>query len=297
MSLYPTHQLRAFVEVAAQGSFTRAAERLGVSQPTASQLVRTLEDRIGTPLFVRRPRRIELTPAGRALLPHAEQALALDAEAQEAVDRAQIDERTRLLVGAGEALATYVLPAAVAKLKQRLPRLQAGFVVGTEPRVLSALRTGEVDAALLTEHTAPADIETVPYADGRSVLIVPPEEPDPKTPIALSDLAGRTLVQREMGTVNRREVDQALAAAGVEPASRLEASSLEAVKRCVEAGLGVAIVPNIAVIRELELGTLRELPMTRPVMECQFCLAWRRGEPPNPAVQALLAELSRAPSG
>src|SRR5437660_3712410 len=121
MSLYPTHQLRAFVEVAAQGSFTRAAERLGVSQPTASQLVRTLEDRIGTPLFVRRPRRIELTPAGRALLPHAEQALALDAEAQEAVDRAQIDERTRLLVGAGEALATYVLPTAVAKLKQRLP--------------------------------------------------------------------------------------------------------------------------------------------------------------------------------
>ena len=104
-------------------------------------------------------------------------------------------------------------------------------------------------------------------------------------------------MQRDPGTVNRREVDQALAAAGVEPAARLEASSLEAVKRCVEAGLGIAIVPLIAVTRELELGTLRELPMTRPVMEFQFCLAWRRGEPPNPAVQALLAELSRAPAG
>jgi len=291
--MYPTAQLEAFVEVAGQAGFTRAAERLGIAQPTVSQLVRALESRVGTPLFVRGPRRVALTDAGRALLPHAERALELAAEAEAAVDRAASAERARLWVAAGEALATYILPPALARLRERLPRLEAGVVVGDVARSLSALRAGEADAALLTEHTAPRDIETAVYARGRTVLIAAPGEAEPARPLTLADLAGRTLVVRSPGTVNRREVDQLLERAGVEPGGRLEATSLEAVKRCVEVGLGVAIVPGIAVERELATGELRELPMDRPAMEFGFCLAWRRGEEPTPPVRMLL-ELLRA---
>ncbi len=292
MAMYATAQLRAFVLVAELASFTRAAERLGISQPTCSQLVRSLERRVGTPLFARGSRRVELTPAGRALLPHAERALALDAEAEAAVDRAASAERARLWVAAGEALATYVLPPALAALKARLPRLEAGVIVGDVARILSALRSGEADAALLTDHSAAADIETTVYERGRSVLIAPPSEPAPAEPLELADLAGRTLVVRDPGTVNRREVDALLERAGVRPAGLLEATSLEAVKRCVEVGLGVAIVPGIAVERELAAGTLRELPMVRPAMEIGFCIAWRKGEEPTPPV-AMLADLLR----
>ncbi|HYX83778.1 MAG TPA: LysR substrate-binding domain-containing protein, partial [Gaiellales bacterium] len=99
------------------------------------------------------------------------------------------------------------------------------------------------------------------------------------------------------GTINRRAVDRILADAGVEPAGRLEASSLEAVKRCVEAGLGIAVVPEIGVGRELELGVLRELPMRRPVLEYAFRLAWRRGEAMLPAVELLLEELRAGKAG
>lgn len=293
MSLFPTPQLRAFVEVAATGNFTRAAERLGVAQPTVSGAVRSLEERVGAPLFVRARRGVTLTEAGRALLPHAERALSLADEADAAVDRAVAGERLRLWVAAGEALATYVLPAAAARLQARLPSVEIGFVVGDVARVLSALRGGEVDAALITEHTAPADLEAVAYGRGRMVLVAPGAEPDPPRPLTLADLSERVLVVREPGTVNRRQVDRELERAGVEPAARLEAFSLEAVKRCVEAGLGVAIVPEIAVARELRIGALRELPMRRPVLELDFCLAWRRGEQPGPAVAALLEELRR----
>ena len=292
MALYPTAQLQAFVEVAAQAGFTRAAERLGVSQPTVSQLVRALERRVGTELFARGTRRVELTAAGRALLPYAERAIQLDGEAEAAVDRAASAERARLWVAAGEALATYVVPRALATIRERLPRLEAGVIVGEVARILSALRSGEADCALLTEHTAPADIETEVYAQGRTVLIASAEEPRPRKPLTLADLASRTLVVRSPGTVNRREIDQLLAREGVEPAARLEATSLEAVKRCVEVGLGVAIVPGIAVGRELELGTLQELPMTRPAMEFGFCLAWRRGERRSAAVDLLLEALA-----
>jgi DNA-binding transcriptional LysR family regulator len=290
--MYPTAQLEAFVEVAGQAGFTRAAERLGIAQPTVSQLVRALEARVGTPLFVRGPRRVALTDAGRALLPHAERALELAAEAEAAVDRAASAERARLWVAAGEALATYVVPPALATLRRRLPRLDAGVIVGDVARSLSALRSGEADA-VLTEHTAPRDIETAVYGRGRTVLIAASDEPEPDRPLTLADLAGRTLVVRSPGTVNRREIDQLLERAGVEPAGRLEATSLEAVKRCVEVGLGVALVPGIAVERELATGELRELPMDRPAMEFGFCLAWRRGEEPRPPVQMLL-ELLRA---
>ncbi len=159
MPIYPTAQLAALVEVAAAGSFTRAAERLGVSQPTVSGAVRALEQRVGTPLLVRAPRSVRLTAAGRALLPHAERALVLAAEAETALDRAVAGDRLRLWVSGGEALATYVLPPAIAELRKRLPSLDVGFVVGDEARVLSALRSGEVDAALLTARTDPGDLD------------------------------------------------------------------------------------------------------------------------------------------
>jgi len=217
--------------------------------------------------------------------------LALAGEAEAAVERAASEERTRLWLAAGEAIATYTLPPALARLRQRLPRLDARVVVGGEARILTALRSGEADAALLTEHTSPPDIERVTYARGRTALIAAADEPPSDRPLELRDLADRVLVVRDRDTINRREVDGALALAGVEPAGRLEASSLEAVKRCVEAGLGVAIVPAIAVVRELEVGTLRELPMRRPALEFDFALAWRRGEPPAATVTALLDEL------
>ncbi len=296
MPIFSTAQLTAFVEVAAQASFTRAAERLRITQPTVSQLVRALEARVDTPLFTR-GRRVELTAAGRALLPHAERAIALAGEAEAAVGRAASDERARLWLAAGEAIATYTLPPALARLRRRLPRLDPRVVVGGEARILSALRSGEADAALLTEHTAPADIERVSYARGRTALVAAADEPAPDRPLELRDLSERVLVVRDRDTINRREVDGVLARAGVEPAGRLEATSLEAVKRCVEAGLGVAIVPAIAIARELRIGTLQELPMRRPALEFDFALAWRRGERPAAAVAALLDELKEEGGG
>jgi DNA-binding transcriptional LysR family regulator len=288
MSIYPTAQLRALVEVATAGSFTRAAEGLGVSQPTVSGAVSALEQRVGAPLLVRARRGVTLTAAGRALLPHAQRALAVAADAEEAVDRAVAGERLRLWMAAGEALGTYVLPDALAGLRERMPSLEAGFLVGDVARVLSALRAGEVDVALVTGHTAPGDIQAAEFGRDRLVLVGPEGDGAPAPPRDLDDLRRLVLVVRDRGTVNRLQVDRLLADAGVEPASRLEAFSLEAVKRCVEARLGVAVVPAVAVAGELERRTLRAIPMPALEMELSLCLAWRRGERISPAAEALL---------
>jgi len=262
-----------------------------VAQPTVSGLVRSLERRMGVELFVRRPRRVELTAAGAALLPHAERALELAAAAAAAVDRASARHRVRLWVAAGEALATHVLPPAVAELRRRLPRLDTGFVVGDEARVLQAVRSGEADVALVTERTAPPDLVLERFGSDVWVVIAGPAEPAPAAPLELADLAGRVLVVRGAATVDRRELERVLAERGVRPAGRLEAHSLEAVKGCVESGLGIAIVPAMAVRRELAAGLLRELPMSRPPLRFELCLARRAGEPPPAAAAPLLAVL------
>jgi DNA-binding transcriptional LysR family regulator len=291
----PTRRLVAFLAVLEHGGVSRAAERLGVRQPTVSGLIRSLERDVGTDLFVRRPGPLRPTAAGTALATHAARLLKVVEEATEAVARADRDARRHLAIAAGEALATHVLPPAVARLRERLPGLTVEFVVGDEARVVEALRSGEVDAALLTDRTEARDFEMHDYQPGRLVLVAAPSHRLVGRPrVGWRDLAGETLVVRDAGTINRREVEQMLTAAGVAPKSRLVASSLEAVKRCAEAGLGVTVVPQIAVERELAEERLVELRLDAPGLEYRFVLATRRGETPPPTVTALL-ELLRAP--
>jgi DNA-binding transcriptional LysR family regulator len=254
-----------------------------------SGLIRSLERDVGTDLFVRRPGPLRPTAAGTALATHAVRLLRVVEEASEAVARADRDARRHLAIAAGEALATHVLPPAVARLRERLPGLTVEFVVGDEARVVEALRSGEVDAALLTDRTQARDLDMHDYQPGRLVLVAAPSHRLVGRPrVAWRDLAGETLVVRDAGTINRREVEQMLTAAGVAPKSRLVASSLEAVKRCAEAGLGVTVVPQIAVERELAEGRLVELALDAPGLAYRFVLATRRGETPPPTVTALL---------
>jgi DNA-binding transcriptional LysR family regulator len=292
--IVPTRRLEAFLAVVEHGGFTRAAERLGVSQPTVSQLVRALENGVGAPLLVRGHAPLRPTPAGRALIPHAQRLLQVAEEAADAVRFADQRARRRLAVAAGEALATHVLPPAVAALRRRLPGLETSFVVGDETRVVDALRNGEVDASLMTDRTDARDLVVSDVGPGRLVLVVAAGNGlARRRRVTPADLAKETLVVRDAGTVNRREVDAMLAQAGVRPRHLLVASSLEAVKRCVEADLGVTIVPSIAVQRELADGRLVEAPLEAGGLAYRFVLCTRRDERP-PATVAALLELLRA---
>jgi DNA-binding transcriptional LysR family regulator len=166
-------------------------------------------------------------------------------------------------------------------------------VVGDETRVVDALRIGEVDAALMTDRTDARDLVIHDVGPGRLVLVVAPgHRLAGKRRATLADLARETLVVRDAGTVNRREVDTMLGQAGVRPRHLLVASSLEAVKRCVEADLGVTIVPAIAVGRELADGRLTEAPIEAAGLDYRFVLCTRRDEQ-IPATVAALLELLR----
>src|SRR6476646_8871091 len=143
------NKLRIFATVARLGNFTRAAELLYLTQPTVSQQIAALEAQIGAPLIERLPRRLRLTPAGVALLPYAEQILALAAEAAEAARAAAgLADRT-LRLGAGHTLATYLLPDLLGRYRALYPQRVVRISVGNTAELLDLVVSDAVELALV----------------------------------------------------------------------------------------------------------------------------------------------------
>jgi LysR family transcriptional regulator, low CO2-responsive transcriptional regulator len=276
-------RLRAFLAVAETGSFSAAARATGRTQPAVSGLVAALEERVGAPLFVRGRAGARLTEAGTALRPHAAHLLGAAEEARRAVDAAVVPARRHLRVGGGEVLMTYVLPPALARLRERLPGLTADFTVADDAAVLAALREHRVDVALVTDRAPAEGLAVTRFASDGLTLLAPPGHPlAGRASVHLADLAGETLVVRGAGAVDRRETERALSAAGVRPAARLVAATFEAVRHCVAAGLGVALAPVV-------VGTGVPVADVAPL---GYCLATRR-PPDAPPVAAALLEVLR----
>src|SRR5215211_1979053 len=169
-------KLRIFTTIARLGNFTRAAELLYLTQPTVSQQLAMLEAQIGAPLIVRLPRRLKLTPAGEALLPYAEQILALaDAGAEAARAAAGLADRT-LRLGAGHTLATYLLPDLLSRYRELYPQRLARISVGNTAELLALVAADAVELALVGSPAEHAKVVVTPFMHDRLVVIVAPED-------------------------------------------------------------------------------------------------------------------------
>ena len=288
-------RLRAFLAVAEHGGFTRAARALGVTQPTVSSLVAGLERAVGAQLISRARSGAGLTAAGAAFAPHARRMLAVADEARRAATAAASGERRHLSVAGGEALVTYALPPALARLRERLPRLEVTLATADPAGAIAALRAGEVACVVAARGAVPTDLDFHPVGEDALVLIAPPGHPlAGRRRVRLDRLAGETLVVREEGRADRSELEALLRAAGVVPAGRVVVSGLEAVKRTVAAGLGLAVVPGISVAEDLASGRLGEVAVSGGLPTVAWGLAMPSSRDSHPLAAALLRELTAA---
>jgi DNA-binding transcriptional LysR family regulator len=285
-------QLEYFVAVAEEQSFTRAAERLYVAQPSISQQLRALEAELGGPLLERLPRTVRLTPAGRELLPEARAAIL-------AAERAGKAARTALGLEAGElevatlpSLSMAGLPRYLQQFRQRHPEVGLRLREYTHPRLLeTAVREGVGDLAV---GTLPHEWDgvVVPLGWQEFVVVLPAEEAgDDTSPLSLSSLADRRWVLFEPGHGLAEVLTAAAAAAGFVPEPAARTSQIDAAARMAAAGLGPALVPATC-IPDDELGISRRL--RRPVV--RRLAAYARGELSGLA-QAFLDVIGTEPSG
>lgn len=282
-------KLRIFAAVARLGNFTRAAETLYLTQPTVSQQIAALEAQVGTPLIERLPRRLRLTPAGEALLPFAERMLALADEATEAARAAAgLADRT-LRLGVGHTLATYLLPGLLSRYRARSPRRLVRISVGNTAELLDLVAADTVELALVGSPAEHHDLVVTPFMHDRLVVIVAPEDPwAARTEVDLLELPDRVLLTREPGSALHATVERLLGPAALAGDRVILLGETEAIKRSVEANLGVALVQRIAVEREVAAGNLRALALRGADDSRTYAYARRRGRELSTAAEELV---------
>lgn len=258
------YQLEAFEAVALHRSFTRAAQVLFVTQPAVTRQIAALEAELKMPLFERLGRTVRLTPAGEVLHRYAEQIVRLEREAREAVRDVETSGGGRLHVGASSTLATYVLPPLLRAFRQTHERAEIAVSTGLSAHIIELVRNGEADLGLVTAEpeTRHTGLRFTVVADYETCAVLPPTHPlAQKRELSPADLADGPLILMEQGTNLRTYVDRLLSTAGVVEQIAMELDNVEAIKRMVEAGLGVSLLPEVAVRAEVASGRLVALPL------------------------------------
>lgn len=267
-------QLKTFIRVAETGSLSKASDRLRTAQPALSRQIKLLEAEIGTPLFIRYGRGMQMTEAGQELLARVS---GLVHQLEKSVD----DVRSLRTQPSGTVAlgmmptVSYVLAARLARrVATELPGISLRIVEGYAGHLVDWLHRGEVDATFLYGPSSDLHLRVTDLLFEDLVLVGPPAcglGPDKAVPVA--DLAGLELVLPSRTHGLRAVVETAAQKARIELAVRFEADSFRVLKDLVEAGLGYTVLPMSAIQREARAGLFRTAPLEKPKVTRQVILA------------------------
>lgn len=274
-------ELEAFWWIAQTGSFNRAAERLYLTQPSVTARIQALEKELGQMLFERKPRGVRLTDAGRVLLPHAERVLQDIRKARRAVTELESASGGTLSVGSALTTSTYTLPNILAKFKTAYPAIEVQVRTGRSQQIQQLVLDDTVQLGLVHSPLAShADIVAVPLYDEPIVLVVHPGHALVNRPQAtMEQLAAEPFITSDRASGYWGLVEQFWAGAGLAPRVTMELDSIEATKRMVMCGLGLAMLPQGTVENELRTGQLVVVPVAEGShLNRQTILIHRRGK-------------------
>lgn len=287
-------QLEAFVQVASRRSFSRAADALGVTQPSVTARIQALERDLAEMLFERNGRGVSLTEAGTFFLPHAQRVLRALQDGRDAVESLRQLELGTLRLGAAPTISTYLLPELLKQFRSQYPGLEVSVRTEYSEEIVRMVLADEIQVGLERSITHPEAIAVPLYRD-ELILVVSPEHPFVERGIAtVEEVSRQPLIMFNRGSGYYRLVYDALRQAGVLPSPTMELDNMEATKKMVEQRLGIAVLPKLAVEHELERGELRRIrvkgmAMPRP----QIALIYRRGRPLNRAALAFVRMLEQ----
>ncbi|MBF6455218.1 LysR family transcriptional regulator [Nocardia cyriacigeorgica] len=287
-------QLRYFVTVVDEGGFTRAAQRLHLTQPGLSAQIRQLERELGQPLLERGTRRVTPTEVGAAVLADARAALAAAERIAQTVDEFTGLLRGQVRVGliSGAAMEAFDVPGALAAFHDDHPQVGIVLTEDTSQRMLDAVGSGELDIAVVGLTGAELDpgIAVDVILDTAVVAAVAADDGTEGALMPLRDLRDRPLICLPAGTGIHGVLQRACAAAGFTPNIAFEAAAPPLLLRLAAHGLGVAVVPELTEAEAAAFG-VRALPIVQPELRGQLAIAWRTARPMPPAAKVLLGQL------
>lgn len=281
--LNPDH-LRALTEVVAQGSFTRAAKRLNLAQPTISLQIRELETRLGVRLIDRLGKRAFATAAGRELIAHADRM-------QQETDRLLATMRRhrdgwlgRVRIGSSTTALIYHLPPVLQRLRLKHPNIELVVTTGTTSGVVERILRNEIDLGVVSLPISERLLDIVPLKSEPLVAIFPASVANlPARATPQSVLQYPLLLEFARAHVRAMIIDW-LSVDNTEPRPAMELDNLEAVKRMVASGLGASIVPAASITDADDRTNLAVRPL-KPALSRTLALVQRRDKPSDPGLQ------------
>jgi DNA-binding transcriptional LysR family regulator len=260
-------------------SFTKAAETLHMTQPAVTFQIRQLEEYFNTRLFDRTHNRISLTAAGERVFEYADKIISLYAEMDNRVRELTGDVSGILIIGASTTIAEYVLPSLLGKFKEQHPGINIRLKISNSDGIVHMVEDNLVDVGIVESPITNKNLAVEVCWHDMLVFICLPDHPlARKQTITVQDLMGLPFVAREEGSGTREFICDYMTKNNMQLHDlnvNLEVGNPEAVKSAVEARLGVSIVSQATIVKELKLGTLAARPLDPP-LERPFSIVYQR---------------------
>jgi Transcriptional regulator len=253
-------ELSVFIEVVEKQNFTRAAEALHMTQPAVSQYIQALEASIGTKLLVRDNKKVQLNKAGEIVYYHAKEIMGLHMRMQNLIDDLLHKASGELAIGASYTFGEYILPHIVGYLKRQYPLIRPKITIANTKRIAEWVGNNQLEIGIVDGEVSHPELAVEPFAEDQMYIVVAANHPDLNNPhIRLKDLAEETWIVREATSGTRAAIEGMFRQFGFYPKNIMEFGSTQTIKECVTADLGITLLSQFTIQKDLLAGTLKIL--------------------------------------
>ncbi|WP_339229029.1 LysR family transcriptional regulator [Oceanobacillus sp. FSL K6-2867] len=284
-------QLITFKIAAETLNFTKTASILNFAQSSVTAQIKALEEELEKPLFERLGKRLTLTEAGKEFTVYAEKIIQLNEEAKVAISSNKEPSGT-LIIGAQESQCTYRLPIILKEFKDQYPNVKLIFKPAhSDELAREQLMKGTLDVAFIMDISKPEEALTIKPLIQEDIKLVasPNHSLAAKPEIQLKDIELETLLLTEIGCSYRTLLENCCHSAKVYPINKFEFSSIEAIKQCVIAGLGIAALPTMVVEHDIKMGKMQELKWNNKIPPIFTHIAWHKDKWMSPPLEDFIA--------
>ncbi|MBA4367454.1 MAG: LysR family transcriptional regulator [Desulfobacterium sp.] len=282
-------QLKTFKTVATLMSFTQAAKKLNYAQSSISAQIQMLEEELDVKLFDRMGLRILLTDAGERLLQYAGKIIDLEEETRNEVAEAK-EPQGSLTIRIPESFGVHHLPSVLKQFRIQFPKVGLKFITCAHEGLQEDLRKGVTDLAfLLTESITAGNIMTEVLGVETLVIAASPDHPLAAKPIVtINDLAGETVLISRVDCSYLKSFQRILIQKKIHPGTLLELNSVSTIIQCIREGIGITVLPRIAVEDDLDQGRLVALPLEDGELEVALLMIWYKEKWLSPTLRAFM---------
>jgi DNA-binding transcriptional LysR family regulator len=289
------HQLKLFLDLVREGSFTRVAELNRLTQPAVSLQIQRLESDLGAKLLERTTRRVLVTEEGHVLAGYAREILARAAEARQALEERRGQMVGSIRVAAIHSVGLHELPSYLKRFIRLYPDVHLHIEYHPSETVYHLLAQGAADVGLVAYPEPRDNLVTIPFLEDEMVVIAAPDDPlaaRHADSVRLQDLDGLDMIAFDGNIPTRRATDNILSEHGVKIQVKMECDNVEIMKKMVEVGLGVAFVPRYSVLQESDRQALRILRLEGITFRRPLAIIHRKGQSISRPVEAFLSVLT-----